>query len=112
MDIAAGAEIKGSEQSHYKTPLGSLVRKESFLTAPGAPRAPGAPATPCPGMRLLSTGTLWLSLVVPMLKFKALDLESVSARRAGPVGLLQGDLRCPSQPQRCREGSLELLVKL
>ena len=58
MDVGAGAEIKGSEQSRCKTPLGSLAWKGSYLTVPGTPQAPGAPAAPCPSLSLLSTGYL------------------------------------------------------
>ena len=48
MYAGAGAEIKGSEQSHWKAPLGSLARKGTLVTAPGAPRTPWAPAAQKP----------------------------------------------------------------
>lgn len=76
------------------------------------PCAPGAPAAPCPGLGLLPTGTPLFSLVDLVLELKALDPQLVPAGRAGPVGLLQGDLWCPSQTQRQGEGSSELLVEL
>ena len=55
MDTGAGAEIKGSERSHWKAPLGSLAWKGSFLIAPGAPGSPWAPAAPS------SAGGSWAS---------------------------------------------------
>ena len=46
------------------------------------------------------------------LELKAIDPQLVPAGRTGTVGLLQGDLWCPSQPQRQGDCSFELLVEL
>ena len=111
-DAEAGAEITGSKRSDCKAALGCWPEKGSFLSAPVVPCAPGASAAPCRGLGLLRTGTPLLSFVDLVFELKALDPQLVPARGAEPVGLLQGDLRCPSQPQRQGEGSFELLVEL
>ena len=102
----------GLQSSDCKAALGCWPEKGSFLTAPVVPCAPRAPAAPCRGLGLLPTGTPLFSFVDLVLELKAIDQQLVPAGQAGPVGLVQGDLRCPSQLQRQGDGSFELLVEL
>ena len=111
-DAEAGTEIIGSNRSDCKAALGCWPEKGSFLTTPMVPCAPRAPAAPCWGLGLLPTGTSLFSFVDLALELKAIDPQLVPAGRTGTVGLLQGDLWCPSQPQRQGDGSFELLVEL
>ena len=105
MYAGAGAEIIGSEQSHWKAPLGSLARKGTLVTAPGAPRTPWAPAAPS------SAGGSCLQGLPGSPRGIGAGVQGAGpgdrcAGRARPVGLLQGVLWCP--PGRWGAGKVEL----
>ena len=107
MDAGASAEIKGSERSHWKAPLGSLAWKGSFLTAPGAPGSPWALAAPS------SAGGSCLQRLPGSPHGSGVCGAGRGDRSTGqaePAGLLQGVLQCPPGRWGTRKADLSTLL--
>ncbi|KAM9675920.1 uncharacterized protein ACBT57_005551 [Dama dama] len=84
VDTRAGAEIKGSERSGRKAPLGSRPEKEVFSLLQRPHKFPGPwRHLTWPGLGLLPTGTPGFSPVDRVPEFEALERESVPAGRQG-----------------------------